>query len=539
MKRIAFLAALVLLLAACSPKAVAPPANHPAPPEPPPAVETLPSSPVPPSPPPRVYGPVPEVLARPVSDGGPQRVTFAAGDTVSKVGAYFLNVESGQGEAWVYPGEEGHWWASDISPDNRFVQAYGEKASYLIDRSAGAVWQWDVETVRPLLVTERGALFAEVARTDRNLHDTGRLFWSGLDFKPTRTFILQEQESASQALLSPDGQRIALLLRGEKPSVVLLDLNSESRQVLGVPGSDQWLGSTGLTAKGDNFEVSASVSEGNRTTDMPKWNERILRYNWQGEVLGDLHIIGAFSFISPDDKWAAWEEQDRVGFLAPVTVVADAATMKPHLTVLGASTCFAAVGSGGARWLADSSGLVLSTSSSQYRLLMLDGTLTEPPAFAGLTWKSEPEPAPDKVDRFAIGRAEVLDGSRRVGVKLEGFVTPQGLSAWGRDSRELRFALPPKPGGGACYEWPDMPQLVLRAGEPESEFPLVVESSECLPLRSTTTCLPRGTRLKSILGPDGRPGLGWLDERWQIYVESESGQQGWVDLTGNPLGWTK
>lgn len=537
MRQITCLVILALLLAACSSKA-APPVSPTPPFEPPLPVLTVDAPPAPPVAAPHIYGPVPDVLARRVTEGGPQRVPFAAGDTVSKVGAYFLNAETGRGDGWLYPGGENVWWSSYISPDNRFVRAIGNQAGYLIDRTAGAVWQWDVETVRPVLITDRGALFAEVERKDLNLRDTGRLFWAGPEFVPVRTFTLEEPRPVRQALLSPDGERIALL-HGEKPLLLLLHLGSESRQVLALPGADQWVGSIALAEHDGNFDVSAWVSAGSPATDMPRWHELIRRYDWQGAVLSETQIPGNYSFFSPDGKWVAWQEQDLLGDLAPVTVVAEASTLRPHLKVLGASTCFASVGSGGSRWLADSSGLILATNANQYRLLTLGGALTEPPGFAGLTWKGEPQPAPDKVDRFAIGRVEVLDGSRRLGVKLEGFVTPQSLDPWGRDSGELRFTFPPKAGGGACYELPEMPQLVLRAGEPVPEFPLVVQSSEPLPVFGTGASLPRGTKLKAIPGPDGRPGLSWFSDRWHLYFQTENGLKGRIDLTGNPLGWTK
>ena len=99
---------------------------------------------------------MPEVLAHPVAEGPPQRTVFAAGDTLSRMGAYFLNVETGIGEAWIYPGAESGWW------------------------------------------------------------------------------------------LSPDGQQLALLVQGQTPSILLLDLSSGTQKVLAVPGSGSWIGSAGL-----------------------------------------------------------------------------------------------------------------------------------------------------------------------------------------------------------------------------------------------------------------------------------------------------
>ena len=272
---------------------------------------------------------------------------------------------------------------------------------------------------------------------------------------------------------------------------------------------------------------------------MPRWNQLIRRYDWQGRVQGDLQILGDYAFFSPDGKWVAWQEQDLLGHLAPVTVVAEATTLRPHLKALGATPCFSSVGSGGNRWLANSSDLVLATTATQYRLLTLDGNLQEPPGFAGLTWKGEPQPAPDKADRFAIGRLQVLDGARRLDLNLEEFVTPRAGDAWGSSSRELRFTLPPKPGGGACDELPAIDSLVLKAGEPVPEFPLIVRTSACIPLRDAAkeaACLARGTRLKPMPDWNGRPSLTWTDH-WSLYVQTESGQTGWISLADDSVTW--
>ncbi|HYF92476.1 MAG TPA: hypothetical protein VD969_09510 [Symbiobacteriaceae bacterium] len=486
-----------------------------------------------PDPPPRTLGPVPEVLARPIAEGGPQRTAFMAGDTISKIGAYFLNVETGAGEAWVYP-EAGGGLAT-ISDDNRFVWGSG----YVIDRSASTVWQYDDEAVLPLLFSDRGFLFAELERQDLNLRQTGRLFWTGLDFKPVRTITLDgDRQGASHALLSPDGQQLALLARRQ---ILLVDLSTGEQNALEVPGAGKWTAAAGLAARDGGIKVSVWFSEGNPSTDTPRWNELIRVWDWQGHVQSDLRIPGSYTVFSPDGKWVAWEEQDLLGHLAPVTVVAEAASLRPHLRVLGATPCFATVGSGGNRWLADSSGLVLATTANGYRLLTLDGSLSEPSSFAGLTWKGEPQPAPDRADRFAVGRLQVVDGERRLHLNLEKFVTPRGADAWGSSSRELRFTLPPKAGGGACHELPAMDLLVLKAGEPVPEFPLMVQSGDCIPLRDfgpEEACLTRGTRMKPLPDRNGRPGLKWTDQ-WSLFVQTESGQTGWITLSGDAVTWAR
>lgn len=84
----------VFLLAACSggaaPPALAPPS--------PPAVAAAPAG----------ARPVPETLAEPAPGALPQ-VAFAAGDVIGVAGIYFLNVATGTGEGWIYPGGRAYW----------------------------------------------------------------------------------------------------------------------------------------------------------------------------------------------------------------------------------------------------------------------------------------------------------------------------------------------------------------------------------------------------------------------------------------------
>lgn len=533
--RVALILLLVLMLTAC--------ASEPAPPVSdgtPVAGHESPGSPPATDPPVRTFGPVPEILARPVTEGGPQQITFTAGDAVSKVGAYFLNVETGEGEGWLFPVLQNSFWiAPVISHDNRFVQRNAEGVGYLIDRQSGAVWQWDAETAELLLTTDQGFLFAEMERKDLNPHQTGRYFWTGPDFKPLRTFILDEGGSATAALLSPDGQQLALLTQGPAPALLLLNLGRGAQESRALPGAGAWIGASGMLAKNGYIQITTWVSEGSPSTSKPRWRQLIRLYDWQGRVQQDLEIPGTYAFSSPDGRWLAWQEPDLIGDLAPVTVLAEAATMRPVYRVLGASTCFASLGSGGSRWLADSSGLVLSTTDDQYQILTTDGDLLNPPGFAGRSWKGEPQPAPDKVDRVAFGRLQVQDGDRQLAVTLEGYVSPRADHAWGSSGQELRFSLPPKPAGGACYELPAMESLVLKADQPVPEFPLVVRSGDSLSLQHAGQAdlhLPAGTRLKPLSPGNSQLALTWSDA-WRLHVATESGQTGWITLSGDPLTW--
>lgn len=486
---------------------------------------------------------VPEVLARPATQPL-QRVPFKAGDEVSAAGIYFLNTVTGSGEAWLYPGVN-HAWIHAVSDDNRFVILTAAGDGYVIDRQSSAVWRWDPERVRPLLADARGFLFAEVGRRDSQTVQTGRFFWSGPDFKPRHVLTLDlDGARGTAALLSPDGRHLALLRWGDHQQVAWLDLDSGDFRQLDAPPLTH-AAAAAIRRFGEGFQVEFLVHRGDPGHGPPRWHSVVRRFNWRGEPLRDLEIPGNFVFFSPDGKWVAWEEWI-AGGLVPATLIADADTLLPRLQAPGTTPCFQMTASGGTRWLADSSGLVVDTAAG-YRLLTLDGQLREPPAFAGLTWKGEPQPAPDHPDRFAIGRLASVNraGTQRLGVTLQGHITPAGLPPWGATSAELRFSLPPPARDGACGERPPMPARVLLPARTLPAFPLAVrKAGSCVELRDrphgsgrVLACLPDGSRLAAVRVRSDIPALTWVDQGWWLSVETETGQSGWVSLKGEPVGW--
>lgn len=129
------------------------------------------------------------------------------------------------------------------------------------------------------------------------------------------------------------------------------------------------------------------------------------------------------------------------------------------------------------------------------------------------------------------------------GVTLEDFVTPAAVSPWGGSSRELRFALPPKPAGGACGERPWMEARVISPARPLPEYPLVVEGVDgCLPLvagefGTADRCLPNGTRVAPVQPRENQASLGWAAQAWRMWVRTEDGEVGRISLEGDPLRW--
>lgn len=485
--------------------------------------------------------PLPEVLAEPVT-GELLRVQFAAGDVIDQDAIYFLDTETGQGEGWV-PAETSNisFFSAVVSDDNRFIIAACTSDDYacLLDRETGTTWRWG-SPFRMYLAGKQGFLFGErVSEPKQDWRTLGRLIWAGPDMRPQYVFRLHEGEYALRGyFLSPDGEYLALLT--DEGVLFRFALETGELRTLATfelgPGVVQT-----LDLVGDLIQVTTYTSEDDGLP--PSRYERVTRYDWAGSVVADITPPGIYVTFSPDGRWITWEEWP-LDWLAPVTVVADAQTLEPQFQALGATTCFAVLDSSGSRWLSDSSGLVVD-SGDGYRLLTLDGQLHSLPAFEGLDWRFEPVPAPDNPDLFALGRVAVSDGagSSQLGVTLEGFITPFGHDPWGQDSKEMRFHVPAKPGGGACVEGLPMAPAVRKSGDPLPQFPLVVDGVDgCLPLNpgefgGETACLPNGTRLTALRPKPDHSARWWEDGVQYLWVKTEHGQTGEISLQGRPIRW--
>jgi hypothetical protein len=526
-----------LLLVSCSSPVLVPPVPEPQQPPivaPAPPSTKEPGQPAPPSTPAEEpLPPLPSALVE-RAGGALERITFTDGDTISEKGVYFLQTETGTGEAWVYRGESYFFGVQAMSADNCFVITWSEEGGQIVDRADGSVWQWDPARVRPLLADSVGSVFALVDRG----RDTGQYIWAGPSFEPRQVFTLAGGGRTGSALLAPDGRHLALvssLSAPDRQELVVLDLATSKAKSVALPQ----VGGATLRLYDDGFELEQLVLGGN--SSRPTWSTAIQRVNWQGEPLGSLSIPGRYLFFSPDGRWAAWEEEIGGG-MATATVIADAVSLEPRLRAVGTTPCFQAMGHGGTRWLSDSTGLVVG-SAAGYRLLTLSGALEDRPFFEDLIWKDEPQPAPDKPDRWALGRVGVVENAGPlVGVTLSGAV-PANWSPWGETSAELRFVLPAKPGGGACDERPPMPSLVLLPAEPLPEFPLVLRATDvCTNLRDrphssgrVVACLPSGTALSSTLVGAYDSTYAWSDGTWWLSVVTPQGERGWVQPA--VVGW--
>ena len=477
-----------------------------------------------------------------------ERRHLAAGEPITHFGMFFMDVASGEVEAWSLPRADGALVTYSTSSDSRWVLAYPSAAAYAVDRQSGAAFRWGRNSPRLVALQGEHLLF----------RDQGRTWVVGL--RQPEPALLPVKPAEGCVALSPDGETAAVLSGRTLSLVRLADLSCRTVAELALPAGA--LDSLYLRAgpRGAWFAVEARVAEGTgaarRTT---RW---IARYSWQGERLGELTLPGDswYAPLSPDGRLIAWEEQ--LSSLTKAVVVADAATLAPRLRIVGATLCFYDLGSGD--WLADSSGLIVRTSEG-YHIVTRDGWLVALPSPGGvpLPDPDEPLPAPDRADLLAVGRRVVIDttGKALAVATLDAgpdWDRPADLYPWGPDSTELRFALPHLGHGGSCgeteyllparVERPPFGPLVLAVGLP---------AGDCANLRAAPgikaevlACLPGGMRLSPAPLAE-RPRsegeepyylslcMAWAGNSLWLRVRTAAGQEGWLDAQAGEIGWAQ
>ncbi len=491
-----------------------------------------------PSPPPLKLEPIPNPF---------EHRRLAPGEPIAQAGLFFMQVATGEVDAWALPGDDGTLTTYSASPDNRWVVARTSEGTLLADRRTGASYF----LANGRVLAAQGEHVLLLVRGQVWVAEAGGPAWGPLATGPA-------VELAPQAVMSPDGEAAAIL-NGRTLYLAQLD-NTSCRPIAEVADAAGHI-LQGLylqtASRGEEIVVNSCWPEepGLRQS---LW--RIERYSWQGERLGEVMLANpGFFAVSPDGRWLAWDEV--LVDLVHTVVVADAATLAPRLRVVGAGLCFPDYGSGD--WLADSSGLIVSTRAG-YRILTLDGELTPAPTFrspAGepMPFPSEPLPAPDRSGLFAIGRRAVVDAAGRpvavaaLGVSSE-LGQPADLDPWGLDSSELRLALPHLGHGGKCGEVEYVvPTEVQWAPFNAPVLTVALPAGECADLRAAPgangevlACLAGGTRLALAPAAELAPlegtlsyltaSVAWGDGLW-LHVRAPGGQEGWVDAEAAQIGW--
>lgn len=511
------LAALFLLVAGCARPAPAPdPGKEPA--APPPDANKPPVTGEPP----------------PASPSPLRRHRFEPSQPVGQPGIFFLNLATGAVEGWTVEGDAYAYYAYSASPDNRWVLASGQTVHYLADRQTGRV----------LTLPEAEQLMA--AGGDRLLlgnpiqESAGETRLTDGQLKTVATFPFRPRA----ALFAPDGS--TLLLAGFDGGLHRVESSTgRSAKLLDLP-ADQ----VGVT-----MELAPGGAEARLTLWLPNGKSRLLRVDWQGQLLADKLLEEGYNLsLSPDGQSIAWESSVAGGLVQTITV-ADFPSLTPRFRLAGAAATFCTgdLMRPYEAWLADSSGLIT-------RAGLLNPTTGQVGPLTALPEGADPEPAPHRADLFALDRTRVMDGAGKLIAEAKLGPDPQWTSAghhgpWGARGDEIRFTLPHLGHGGRCAYQPNLP-LKLERPPFQAELVLVVglPASDCVNLREgpgkasrPRTCLPGGTGLTAVTPPPvtgGEKVQEWpngifMDDDWWVYVRTEAGQEGWVAFGAGELTWAE
>ena len=466
-----------------------------------------------------------------------RRLQFTPGQPIGHDGAYFLNVQTSAVEGWLPGAAVQNGYLDFISDDNRWVSGGSQSNGYLADRQTGTVYQWDLTAARLV-----------AARSDLLLMMTGSRFWVVGDGLRRFTPVDVTPVPVPAADIAPDGSALVLLTDQKLYLVQTTSGQARALEQIDPPATATNSG-VALSRGRQGQEVIVSLTY---TTADGGGGARIRRYSWQGQVLDERTAPGAALF-APAGKAVAWKES--ILGLASALIVGTP-DLQPRLRLRGQFTC--SVPNQGPFWLADSSGLVVSTTRGP-RLLKLDGTLETTAAVGAHNAFPIPVPAPDRINLYAVG-ATVVDGS---GKKLAAAVSsgPNGWPAvlrgtpWGARSDELRFILLSLGKGVSCDPSIFAPS-VDRAPFPRvTGLSVKVAAGDCVNLRQAFTreapvvsCLPDGTRLTPATGPGinnkgelrlwPNPAPQSMGGEWWWYARTPQGQSGWVYLSDEYLTWT-
>ncbi len=455
-------------------------------------------------------GPVP--FRATSAPGALQRLSLAPGAAVIAEGdsIYFLNLETGAIEGWAVPGAQRNTVGYGASADGRLVIASSADTGWVVDRTSGAIHQWD-RYQQDLVAANATYLLFEETRPDPGTvygYDaahgiiSGHLRGSGRytvvrteNLEPVNSFTLPGVTGGitepDGALFSPDGSRI-FLSRDDQSYLV----DAASGRQLQVLGSGRFMPVKGGTEVVGIFET-------------PR-DKRVRRLNWQGDILAEATIEAQFIKVSPDGEWVAWEVV--MADFTPTVFYARLSEAHNPNRALGASMCYGSVGLGGNRWLGD--GLVVFTKQGM-RILTRDGQAVETPALSNAQ-RLDLVPGPGSDDRLSFRQWDergYFVGARDAGGNVlaqvsiksaDGSLLPhRAFDLWGATADEIRFAVRTHYGsGGPCgdYAMP-LPVKVEKAGTFDWHLKLqVTGTGSCLNVRTepslsapAVTCLKDGT----------------------------------------------
>ena len=355
------------------------------------------------------------------------------------------------------------------SRDGRFVAT----ASAIHDRTSGHSWVWPQEELRLVGFSEEAALF-ELLRERRveGLVRTGRYVLADRNLEERAVFTLTgELLPTIPAMFEPGGRRafVALDQRGRYPALFHLDgVRGEVKTVL-APRQPTALRRALLqtpTALADGSGILIPYSY---------WPLRpqgigygvfatfVARFGWEGERQSVTRVRVDRAFASPDGTYMAGERVLHIPRSAPsayektsTVIVIDGKTGKNLFRIRSARLNYGDE-LRGARWLADSSGLVIQSRIGGrlgYSIVDTEGTRVEPlpdPPRRSDEWFAHPDirggvASPNDPSLISFGRTDVYDRrSGRWASMAPETGAPAHLEPWTQTSGELVLALPHQP----------------------------------------------------------------------------------------------
>lgn len=345
----------------------------------------------------------------------------------------------------------------------------------LHDRTTGRSWTWPEDRLRLLGFSDYGALF-EVVEEELGPHLTKRARYvltngqleERAEFELTGTLL-----PSIPPFFDPIGRRVFLALQQpqEYPSLFMLD------------GATGWVTSVFSPQRQSTlqrilFHATTPASDGESfLLPFSYWPTRppltlgygifatfVARLGWDGDHQGVTRVRVDRAFVSPDGSLAAGERVLAVPGTDPplfeetsTVLVIDGTTGRNLFRVRSARLNYGDE-LGGARWLADSSGLVMQTKIGGrvgYSFVSRDGSqlepLPEPPGPSG-EWFQHPDmrgaaASPNDPSLIAFGRTDVYNraSGRWMAMHPTG-AAPAHVGPWSGDgSNEVVLALPHQP----------------------------------------------------------------------------------------------
>ena len=427
-----------------------------------------------PRPPTLTPAPPPLSVLRPAT-GVFNQVSLDAGAPLEAEHGLFVMRTRGEGAGSVRGWQLAEPGGADLpayraSTGGRFIAT----GSALHDRVSGQSWVWPEDQLRLLGFSDDAVLFerldpereaqpvkrGQYILTDQNLEMRA-------EFELTGVLL-----PAVPPIFEPGGRRAFLALDQpyDYPALILLDGSTSRTQTVLAPQQPAGL-------RRVLFQPPVPLHDGSSFL-MPYsyWPVRpqglgygvfatfMAHFGWEGDRRGVTRVRVDRAFPSPDGSLMAGERVLPIPGTSPQTyeetstvLVIDGKTGQNRFRIRSGRLNYGDE-LGGARWLADSSGLVVQTrigGKLGYSIVSADGSrldpLPDPPEPSG-EWFEHPDrrgavPSPDDPSLISFGRTHVYDraSGRWAGVDLQSGA-PAHLEPWTRrTSDEVMLALPHQP----------------------------------------------------------------------------------------------